>query len=145
VFISYAHSPETRDLVRRLVEVLRANRTTVIWDGESLRDGESISLFIDSVRTVPVLIPVFSDRYPRSPCYVSEMFAFFESCGSDRSEFSRRTVPLVLGGRTRSGPRQRNTHPGREPERVRSVQTIRGRCPQTRPEPWERVSPVAES
>jgi internalin A len=97
VFVSYAHGPVTSDLVRRLAARLGTAGTTVVWDAECLREGESISAFIDSVRTVPVLIAVFDSRYPRSAYCASELFAFYESCGSLPVAFAERVVPLVLG------------------------------------------------
>jgi internalin A len=96
VFISYAHGPDAGALVRELVGVLRDNKTEVIWDEESLAQGESISEFVASVKTVPVLLAVLSARYPRSAYCVSELFAFFEACRCDPREFAARTLPLVL-------------------------------------------------
>ena len=97
LFISYRHA-ESGAYVRELAPVLEAvtgDPARVIWDNK-LRDDESISGFIDSVRTIPVLVAVLGPSYLRSPYCLSELFTAWESSGCQKERFGLKVLPLIL-------------------------------------------------
>jgi internalin A len=97
LFISYRHA-EAGAYVRELAPVLEAvtgGAAKVIWDNK-LRADESISGFIDSVRTIPVLVVVLGPSYLQSKYCLSELFAVWESSGCDLDRFRLRVLPLIL-------------------------------------------------
>jgi internalin A len=97
LFISYRHA-ESGAYVRELAPVLEAvtgELARVIWDNK-LRDDESISGFIDSVRTTPVLVAVLGPGYLRSRYCLSELFTAWESSGCQPERFGLKVLPLIL-------------------------------------------------
>jgi internalin A len=95
VFLSYRHG-DSKDMVRRLANVLHKRGWKPIWDEDGLQRGESISAFVDQARVTPFLVPVFSRTYHDSRWCLSELFGFLEGQESRFERLTERAVPVVL-------------------------------------------------
>ncbi|WP_161967152.1 leucine-rich repeat domain-containing protein [Fimbriiglobus ruber] len=97
LFVSYRHG-ESRKYLDELIPVLETvtgNPARVVWD-KNLRNDESISGFIESVRTIPVLVSLLGPSYLQSRYCLSELFGVYESSGCKLDPFRVRVLPLIL-------------------------------------------------
>jgi internalin A len=127
LFISYRHA-ESGAYVRELAPVLEAvtgDPARVIWDNK-LRDDESISGFIDSVRTIPVLVAVLGPSYLRSRYCLSELFAAWESSGCLKERFGVKVLPLILDDAGIDDVADRGTHARHWSDRAKQLATLAG-------------------
>ena len=127
LFISYRHA-ESGAYVRELAPVLEAvtgDPARVIWDNK-LRDDESISGFIDSVRTIPVLVAVLGPSYLRSRYCLSELFAAWESSGCQKDRFGVKVLPLILDDAGIDDVADRGTHARHWSDRAKQLATLAG-------------------
>jgi internalin A len=109
VFLSYRHG-DSADLVCDLANVLRREGWDVIWDHTHLAHGDSISTFVEQVRLIPFLIPVWSRTYHDSRWCLSELFGWLEGQQCRFERLSERAIGLILDDVSIDQPEHRSEH-----------------------------------
>jgi len=61
-----------------------------------LPEGDSVSDFIETVRQMPFMLTVISDRYLRSAYCLSELVGFYDRCERNKDIFRGRTGRAIL-------------------------------------------------
>jgi len=127
LFVSYRHG-ESRKYLDELIPVLEAatgEPARVVWDGR-LQNDDSISGFIDSVRTIPVLVTILGPSYLQSRYCLSELFGVYESSGCELGRFRVRVLPLILDDARIDDPADRGRHAQHWSNRAKELSPLAG-------------------
>jgi internalin A len=95
VYISYAWSSNSDNLIDKLDDVLRNSGIHVKRDIREIRLGEWISDFILEVGSAELIVVVLTNNYLQSPNCMRELYHLYQTSGGKKSIFLERIVPLV--------------------------------------------------
>jgi len=102
VFVSYAWGDETpmgkqrEEVVDRLCEQIVAWGYDVVRDKDSMKAGDLISVFMQTIGAGDHVVVVLSEKYLRSVNCLTELHEIFRVSRCQKEDFLRRIIPLTL-------------------------------------------------
>ena len=116
VFVSYAWGDETptgkqrEQVVDGLCEQMVAWGYDVVRDKDSLKSGDLISVFMQTIGAGDRVVVVLSQKYLRSVNCLTELHEIFRVSRCQKEDFLRRIIPLTLSDAAISNWRARAEH-----------------------------------